>query len=79
MAAPSLTFHGFRICPANVCDNSILVVVRHTGLLTGLSNDRMAMRCARQFRAVRGVDGNGSVNAAHRSDQSQSIDDTIVQ
>ena len=49
MAAPSLTFHGFRICPANVYDNSILMVVRHTGLLTDLSNNRMAMYCAREF------------------------------
>jgi hypothetical protein len=29
--------------------------------------------------AVRGVDANGSVSAAHRVDQSQSIGDTIVQ
>ena len=31
------------------------------------------------IRAVRGVDRNGSLSAACRADQSQSIDDTIVQ
>ena len=43
------------------------------------SRSTMAMCCAGNSLALRGVDGNGSVYAARRADQSQSIDDAIVQ
>ena len=37
------------------------------------------MCCARELLTVRGVDGNGSLNAARRADRSKGIDDTMVQ
>jgi len=78
MAAPSLTFQGSRIRPAILLLNSILAGGRHTGLLTGLSNNKMAIYRARGFARYI-VDKNGSVSAVCCADQSQSIDDTIVQ